>query len=140
MKNSIKFCMISLLLTSFSSFSAQDDDYKIGLSVGSPALANIVIHKEIKGLKFQLSGGYWGDKVSGIEVGTSFYNNPDNFISNANIVLGYSRQENSKLKEWSYAGITTRLEKNGFFIEPGLSFGSGDYSSPQLLIQAGYLW
>ncbi|GAC03879.1 hypothetical protein GAGA_1016 [Paraglaciecola agarilytica NO2] len=37
-------------------------------------------------------------------------------------------------------GASATFSWGGFFVEPGISVGSGDYSSPQLLFQAGYLW
>lgn len=113
-----------------------------GVSLGSPALANFVIKSDKLGLPLQLSGGYWGDKVSGIEAGYSFYQNKDSFLNSVQVITGYSETEQTKFDKhsWTYVGVSTTLKKGGFFIEPGLTIGSGEYSNPQFMLQIGWLW
>ncbi|MDO7086648.1 hypothetical protein WNY51_07540 [Pseudocolwellia sp. AS88] len=113
-----------------------------GVSLGTPAFANFVIKSDKFGLPLQLSGGYWGDRASGIEVGYSFYQNKDSFFHSAQVITGYLHMEKNRYENnrWSYVGVSTTFKNGGFFLEPGLTFGSGTYSNPQLMIQIGWLW
>jgi hypothetical protein len=70
-------CVNLLILSSFSALA--EDSTSFGLSLGSPAGVNFVIKSDELGTPLQISGGYWGDKVSGIEVGYNFYQNNDSF-------------------------------------------------------------
>ncbi|MBA6288837.1 hypothetical protein [Colwellia sp. MB3u-4] len=133
-------CVSLLILSSFSALA--EDSTSLGLSLGSPAGANFVIKSDELDVPLQISGGYWGDKISGIEVGYNFYQNNDSFFHSAQIISGYSDIEKNKFKsdKWKYVGFSATLKKGGFFMEPGLTFGSGDYSSPQFTFQIGWLW
>ena len=44
------------------------------------------------------------------------------------------------LKEFKYLGPCFDMNVDGFFVELGLGFGSGDYKSPQVLFQLGYVY
>ena len=44
------------------------------------------------------------------------------------------------LLSWSYYGVCFDINAYGLFIEAGLSFGEGDFTSPQLLFQIGYIF
>ncbi len=139
-----KQCKIIILtflaLGSFSTFAY--DSTNFGVSLGTPSLANFVVKTDKLGIPLLLSGGYWGDKVSGIEAGFGFYQNNDSFFHSAQVITGYSaiNRNEGNTKRWTYVGVSTTFKKGGFFIEPGLSVGSGTYSNPQLMIQIGWLW
>ncbi|WP_337843027.1 hypothetical protein [Rheinheimera sp.] len=132
-----KHLLFSLALLSFSSLA----DDQIGLSIGTPAAINFVYKGEIADLPLQLSGGYWGDAARGIELGYRFMEQ-DSAFSSAQFLVGYSRTEDrhDEVDEWSYVGVSATFTYKGFYLEPGLSIGTGDYSNPQLLLQAGYMW
>jgi hypothetical protein len=136
-----KIKYVSLLIL-FSFPALAEDSTSFGLSLGSPAGANFVIKSNALGIPMQISGGYWGDNASGIEIGYNFYQNTDSFLYSAQIVAGYTdfRENNLKSDIRKYAGFSATFKRGGFFIEPGLSFGSGDYSNPQLNFQIGWLW
>ena len=134
---------IGLTLLILSSFSVSaEKSTSFGLSLGSPAGGNFIIKSDKLGLPLQISGGYWGDRVSGIELGYNFYQNNDSFFHSAQIITGYSETSENKFEsdKWKYAGVSATFKKGGFFMEPGLTFGSGDYSNPQLTFQIGWLW
>jgi hypothetical protein len=140
----IKITFVSLLtLSSLSSLSTfSQESTSIGLSIGTPAGVNFVIKSDALGVPLQISGAYLGDKVSGIEVGYSFYEHNDSFFYSAQLIAGYSHIETNQFESdtWRYAGASATFKKGGFFMEPGLTFGSGDYSNPQLTFQIGWLW
>ena len=129
-----------ITLTSVSSSAEELDSF--GLSLGSPAALNFVYKSEKLGIPLQISGGYWGDKVSGVEVGYNFYKNNDSIFRSAQVITGYSVIEKNRFDNhrWTYVGVLTTFKKGGFFFEPGLTFGSGTYSNPQLMLQVGWLW
>ena len=133
-------CVSLLALSSFSAFTQESTS--IGLSIGSPAGVNFVIKSDTLGIPLQISGGYWGDKVSGIEVGYSFYQHHDSFFHSAQLIAGYNHLETNQFESdtWRYTGVSATFKKGGFFMEPGLTLGSGDYSNPQLTFQIGWLW
>ncbi len=114
----------------------------LGLSIGSPALINVVFKSNEFGLPIQISGGIWGDEIKGAEIGISFYQNETSIFSSAQFIVGYSenKKSNDYKDKWTYAGVSATYNYGNFYIEPGISFGSGDYSNPQLLLQAGWLW
>ena len=131
----------TILLSSLLLTSNVMADNHLGLSIGTPAGINFVYKGDIANVPIQVSGAYWGDKAQGLELGYRFIEN-DSAFSSAQLLLGYSRTEDSNdvADEWSYIGASATFSYKGFYIEPGLSVGSGDYSNPQLLIQAGYTW
>ncbi len=44
-----------------------------------------------------------------------------------------------EVREWTFLGLVYNLNFRGFFLEPGLTFGEGDYSNPQGALQIGYM-
>ncbi|TKB44151.1 hypothetical protein E8M12_13010 [Thalassotalea mangrovi] len=95
-----------------------------------------------KGDRLHFSGGYWGDNIRGIELGIPFYDIKHSYLTTINATVGHTRTEDSMndVDEWTYVGVSTTIDFNGFYIEPGLTIGKGDYDSPQLSLQLGYLW
>jgi hypothetical protein len=134
----------TLLLIAISPFTLSNEPVSFGVSLGSPAGANFVIKTNKFGLPLQVSGGYWGDKAKGIELGYSFFQNESSLFSSAQFIVGHSEIEDKSsypiIEKWTYAGISTTFSTGSFYIEPGLTFGSGDHSNPQFTIQVGWLW
>ena len=58
------------------------------------------------------------------------------FEANLSIAAGYSLMAG---KDYTYAGPCIDMNAGGFFVELGLGFGSGSFSSPQFLFQLGYV-
>ena len=135
----MKKCLFALSISLLSTSVVADDQF--GLSIGTPSAVNFVYKGEVADIPIQVAGGYWGDSYSGVELGYRFIER-DGAFSSAQLLAGYSRLEDSNdiVDEWTYVGASATFSWGGFFIEPGISVGSGDYSNPQLLFQAGYLW
>ena len=64
-----------------------------------------------------------------------------NIDQNFGLCVGTSEVKDGWLmRDWTYIGAIYELNFHGFFIQPGLSIGDGDFSSPQLLFQIGYVY
>lgn len=64
-----------------------------------------------------------------------------NFEHGFSLAFGYSEDGSSYYNHWyRYIGPTYFLNIYGFFLEPGICFGEGTYSSPQFFLQAGYVY
>jgi hypothetical protein len=82
------------------------------------------------------------NEVYGFQVNV-FYNlyRTKSFEHNISIAGGFSSQETYLYdKEWTYIGFMYDFNIYGFFMEAGITFGSGTYSNPQLAIQFGYVY
>lgn len=123
---------------------------ELGINLGTPAGVNLAL-------------GYWfgefGLRASGMVLGSiqGFQGNAGIKLSdNANrshvlaLIFGQSRLEEKKVylfgpdevvyRTWSYFGLAYELNWHGFFVEAGLTAGSGDFSSPQVAAQIGYMY
>ena len=80
-----------LFLSSFSALA--EDSTQVCLSFGSPAGINFILKSEELGVPLQISVGYWGDTMNGIEVGYNVYQNNDSFFQSIQIISGYSHIE-----------------------------------------------
>ncbi|MBY6017695.1 hypothetical protein KUW04_07905 [Halomonas denitrificans] len=131
-----------LLLAAFALPATAQDSTAFGLALGTPAGGNLVLKSDALGVPLQIAGGYWGDKLSGVELGVSVYERPDSFFQSVSLIAGYSDlEENSReSKIWRYGGVSFTFGTGGFYFEPGLTFGDGDYDNPQLTFQIGWLW
>lgn len=134
--------------------AAEPDETQFGVALGTPGGVNLVMKKEIAGHPIQLAVGYTG-KAYGIEAGYSFYYNRDSAMRSWQVIAGSSTIKDNALtyystqdvvyrvyedEDWNYAGVSGTFQYGGFYIEPGITVGSGDFSSPQLTIQVGWLW
>ncbi|MBU2986668.1 hypothetical protein KO528_14990 [Saccharophagus degradans] len=153
----MKVALITTLIC-LATFSASyaENNTEVGVSLGTPGAINLVVKKDMWGLPLQISGGAM-ENILGVEIGYRFYVNNDNIFRSAQLVTGYTSVTNTyqtirlqgnnyvladydEKKSWSYIGVSNTFQFGGFFIEPGLNIGTGEYTSPQLLIQAGWLW
>ena len=58
-----------------------------------------------------------------------------------NFVAGSSYLEkNWDKKTWDYIGIAYNLNYKDFYLEAGITSGSGSYSNPQIMFQIGYVY
>ena len=112
--------------------------YELGLNFGTPAGFNGVFGYWFSPVGLRLSGMYYGKVMQGIQfnIGYRIADNTKRYHSIA-AVVGSSKV---KKKEWEYLGLVYNLYFRGFFLETGLSIGKGSYSSPQLVLQIGYLY
>lgn len=114
-----------------------------GVSMLMPGGFNYVY----KGNKLQFAGGMTGGDTYGVEVGYRMPRKTQSAFRSTNVVLGYFRIETADdcfncipYEEWSYIGVSATFQANLFYIEPGLSVGSGDFSNPQFILQMGLLF
>lgn len=131
-------------------FKEVKDRYvSFGATVGSPAIINALIsYNAFKTGGIRLSGLTGLTDNSGYQI-ELYYNlsNSKNFESNISVMKGESKfidvNQNSFFETnylyWNYYGAAVDLNYYGLFGQFGLSMGSGDFSSPQLMFQLGYV-
>ncbi|WP_052691859.1 hypothetical protein [Teredinibacter purpureus] len=149
---------LRVLLALSSSFCFGDaNKTEIGFNLGSPALLNVVVKKELNGLPIQVSGFYWGDAY-GVEGGFSFYKSESRYFRSAQIIAGMSRSDehdmylvsNNNLRvidsyntrdKFKYFGVSTTFQFGTFYLEPGIGYGSDNSSSGLAsFFQVGWLF
>lgn len=119
---------------------------QIGLSLGSPGAFNFVYKKATAERTYQLAVGGIGSRTYGIEVGASLIRNPGEFFRSLQVIAGAASLRNNVAPnlvvsdQWIYGGLSTTFQYGGFFVEPGLTVGVGDFTNPQLVLQIGWLW
>ena len=136
------FIFLSVLA---SNIYADNDNFdtEIGFSLGTPSAINFVIKKPVGDQILQFSGGTLGkNTLYGLEVGASILYYPDKNWRSVQVISGFVHSERawSNDKELGYIGISTTFRLGGFFLEPGVVIGDGDYSGPQMAMQMGWLW
>lgn len=112
--------------------------YEVGLTVGTPARIQPSLGVNLT-KKFGLRvSGMAIPSANGIQFNV-FYHLKDNWSIGS--AFGYSSiDDSSPNQKWTYAGLFSSLNLHGFYVESGLSWGKGDYTSPQMLIQVGYVY
>ena len=124
----------------------------LGISIGSPAGVQIMSGYYFKGFGIRASAGYIGRLYGGQINFMLNLKKHENFTSNLSLIAGYSHFDlgeqtdpfgfriGEDIREWRYGGITWDANWSGFFLEAGLSAGSGDFHTPQIVFQIGYLY
>ena len=115
--------------------------HRAGVSLITPAGINFVYEANLSFATITASGMHWGesdDSAAGAQLGVSFYRREsDSRFRSLNLIAGTSRLED---EHWDYVGVEAMIAWDHFFLAPGLTRGSGTYSSPQLSLQLGWLW
>jgi len=114
---------------------------ELGVNIGIPSAFNVSLGNWFGPFGLRLSGMSF-EKAKGFQVNIE-YKLSDNIDRRHGLaaVLGSSKIISDGLaKEWNYFGITYELNWSGFFFETGMSAGKGSFSSPQLLLQIGYMY
>ncbi|HWF45292.1 MAG TPA: hypothetical protein VG537_11680 [Candidatus Kapabacteria bacterium] len=130
--------------------------WAVGGVLGTPAGGNFVVGSYWEHLGVRLSFGYWGDALAGFELSLpiNLYRSEHTSHDIALVLLytqiGTTEQDfdwNTGLPynytfERTFAGIGPAYQVNlsGFSGELGLTFGSGDFSNPELIFQLGYVY
>jgi len=127
--------LVTLVATSTQSYA--NDDLELGVSLFTPSAFNLVAKGNIDNHHLSVSGNYLGDDAHGIQLGYSLLYRPGKGARSVDVVMGYSEVS---YNEWTYVGLNATFQYGGFFIEPGISIGEGDFCNPQLLLQMGWLW
>jgi len=137
--------MVALVLASPAASEATHETpsraTSLGFSLGTPAGINIVFAKDLPTTTLTLTGGGArpGDHgIYGVQVAASLVRSERsrNFRS-LNLIGGYSFIDH---ETWTYGGVEGFFSWRAFFVAPGLTAGTGDFSSPQFSLQTGLLW
>lgn len=114
---------------------------RLGFSLGTPAAFNFVGTVDLPFTTISASGMYWGDpkeQVAGVQLGASLVRSERTKTFQAlNLIVGTSEIEND---EWTYWGVEGMFSWEYFFVQPAITGGRGDYTSPQFGLQLGVLW
>ncbi|MDH5184964.1 MAG: hypothetical protein OEX12_13860 [Gammaproteobacteria bacterium] len=112
----------------------------IGVSLFTPGAMNVVAGKALESTTIKVTYGHLSTATHGIEIGATVLRQPTKELRSVQIIAGTSSTNsvltNSILK-WTYVGVSTTIQNGSFFVEPGLTVGSGDFSSPQFSLQVG---
>ena len=133
-KFKLNVLLVTLLL---SSMNVNARDLQYGISFISPGGINFTTKATIAELPLQASIGYLADDMYGFEFGYSFLKNSSRTFRSVQLVAGSTKISR---REWDYAGLSATFQRGGFYVEPSILVGSGDYSNPQISMQIGYLW
>lgn len=126
---------------SFSSF---------GATLGTPAGLNIRYGYHDQDFGFHAMAGYLSSELYGFQLSPMYtISNSERTFFYFSWMLGYSYLTITESagpfavpvsREWAYAGFGFTLMSRGLILEAGLSGGYGDYSSPNILFQIGYMY
>lgn len=140
-------CLFFMLLYSSVLFSETDAEYDpdyIGVSFITPGGINFIGGLATKSTTLKFAVGYLDENTNGIEFGATVARwSGRSSLRSVQIIIGDSNTEDpytSEPHEWRYAGISATYRFDDFIIEPGITAGEGDFSSPQLSLQLGFLW
>ncbi|MEN6295734.1 MAG: hypothetical protein ABFD61_06360 [Chloroherpetonaceae bacterium] len=117
----------------------------LGLTFNTPGGINLIGGYHFG--KFAAIGGIgcvpFGTTIWGAQVEFMFnLKSARHFEHNIGFGVGYSfiGSKLSKAQEWTYIGLFYNLNIYGFYLEPGLTIGSGTYKNPQIAFQFGYVY
>ncbi len=122
---------------------------EVGITIGTPSGLNLVAGYMWRHVGVRLSGLYLGS-ISGVQLGIPI--NIARFESTSHDISLVAATSSITTHQTDVFGGTTEVNHNftgvgpayelnagGFYLELGLLFGSGTYSSPQLAFQIGYV-
>jgi len=153
----LKLCIAAaLLMISATCLSAQTEDQvspvrsTYGITVGTPAALNLTTSQYFGSkLGLRLSGGYLpghcDSHLAGLQLGVCWkLKERSNSLFDAGLVFGYTEIENGRTamddELWRYMGVTGSYQWRSFFIEGGLTVGSGTHPNPQGVLQVGFIF
>jgi hypothetical protein len=133
-----------------NSEDCRDSYGMFGLSVLSPGGVNCVLgFQSYTGAGFRIAAGTLLESSSWGAQGNLLYNLIKSRDVELNASLGFGTSHVAKHNElgnpdgelsWNYIGAFADINFVGFFVEGGITFGSGSYKQPKFLIQAGYVF
>lgn len=111
-----------------------------GLTLLNPAVFHIVggYNFEKTGIRTTLGIAFSIANSSGFQI-NYLYNlkKIEHFEHNLSLGAGYTLLNGY---EWEYLGLFYDFNLYGFFVEPGITIGYGDFKSPQISLQFGYIY
>ncbi len=123
----------------------------VGILIGTPGVFNLVFSSDFSNnFGIRLCGGGLSQYTAGGEFNVlySLYKSPT-FDSHVYLSAGLLKIEEKEVamnyeyqfaRRWNYFGFGTDINFRGFFLQLGLSFGSGDFTSPQVMGGIGYVY
>ena len=125
-----------------------------GITAITPGGLNLLFGQHFGNFGIRLQGGllplsatmwgFQGNLLYNFQKSESFENNISIAFGQLNIPIkkGFSLWEGTIYEngDWTYAAVCYDFNTSGFFLEIGLSFGSGYFSNPQVLLQLGYVY
>lgn len=118
--------------------------WAVGATFGTPGGLNLNLWYMWSSFGFQLSGGYIGT-VYGTQANLAWkIGDYQKFLHTLFVGAGHSsvttKENNLEItKRWTYGIVGYNLNWYGFFLELGITLGSGDFKSPQFAGQIGYV-
>ncbi len=117
----------------------------LGVNIGTPGGLNLVAGYYFERYGFRVSGGgmpgmYGGTKGAQLNGLLKITEHP-NFSFNASLLGGYSSIPGIfSNREWTYLGVGVDMCWHKFFSELSITAGHGDFTSPQVGLQIGYMY
>jgi len=112
-----------------------------GATLGLPSLINLIAGYRYD--KFGAIGefGFIPYNIFGFQIEALYnLNTSRHFEHNIGLSLGFIDFLFDKDKVWGYLELLYNLNIYGFFVEGGMSIGSGCFTNPQLMFQFGYVY
>jgi hypothetical protein len=129
--------------------------WAMGGVFGTPAGGNFVIASYGRHVGVRFSFGYWGDNLAGAEISLPINIYRSEHTSHDIALVAWASQigstetnydwntgapyQYSVTKSFLGFGPAYQVNLSGFAGELGITFGSGDYGSPQIIFQLGYV-
>jgi small nuclear ribonucleoprotein (snRNP)-like protein len=126
----------------------------LGITAITPGGINLLFGQHFGKFGIRLQGGllplsrtmwgFQGNLLYNFQKSESFENNISLAFGQLNIPInkGFSPWEGTIYEngDWTYGAVCYDFNTGGFFLEVGLSFGTGYFSNPQALLQLGYVY
>lgn len=118
----------------------QESYQEIGINFGTPAVLNLAFGHWFNSVGVRVSGMYFGT-TNGVQLNVGLKLSDNVRTRHALFIIGgiSNIDLDNRVREWTFLGLVYNLNFRGFFLEPGLTFGEGDYSNPQVALQIGYM-
>lgn len=109
----------------------------LGVSAGTPAGLNVIVGARNHTVSTRFHGMYLGSAY-GVQMDFGLEGAQESRHSH---VVGVTAGRLNLLgDEWTYGGLIWSMNlERGFFLQSGVTFGVGDFKSPQVLLSLGYL-
>jgi len=127
---------------------------ELGIVLGTPSGLNLILAAHTTDAIFKISGAYLGPTLYGgqFDIGYKFSENKRTYhgvglgfgfanIGTTEITTNqWNQYEYKERNHWQYVAVNYMLNTYGFYLNAGLSAGSGSFSNPQLMLQIGYAY
>jgi len=159
MKIYILFLIFSInLFPQVSSNKEKDLKFFLGLVGGNPINVNPTIGIYWKDYGIRLSGGAWVNNRYGVQLDLTYiFPSKNSIYHQVSLIAAYAHNRKITRNHFfaniyrngppefeyihsSYFGLAYSLLWNGFFIQTGPAFGTGNFEKPKLMIQLGYIY